>query len=66
MPHRLRLYGKIVSQAMRGFIDDRGPNMGAPLAYYTLCPLAPLILIVIAVVGAALGHTSAALGTSAG
>ena len=53
------MYGAIVRRALHGFIEDRGPSMGAALAYYTLFSLAPLLLIVIAVVGAVFGGDAA-------
>ena len=56
---RAALYWTVVKQALRGFVDDRGPSMGAALAYYTLFSLAPLLLIVIAVVGAVFGADAA-------
>ena len=59
MTQRLAPYGAVVKRALRGFIEDRGPSMGASLAYYTLFSLAPLLLIVIAVVGAVFGGDAA-------
>ena len=56
---RAALYWTVVKQALKGFVDDRGPSMGAALAYYTLFSLAPLLLIVIAVVGAVFGDDAA-------
>ena len=58
-PGRVALYWAVVKHALRGFFDDRGPSMGAALAYYTLFSLAPLLLIVIAVVGAVFGGDAA-------
>lgn len=43
--------GRVLWLTMDGFIDDRGPRMGAALAYYTLFSLAPLLLIVVSVAG---------------
>ena len=52
-------YRAVVKRALHGFIEDRGPSMGAALAYYTLFSLAPLLLIVIALVGAVFGGDAA-------
>jgi membrane protein len=57
--NRPALYGAVVKRALQGFVEDRGPSMGASLAYYTLFSLAPLLLIVIAVVGAVFGGDAA-------
>ena len=59
MTGRVALYGAIVKRAAQGFFEDRGPSMGAALAYYTLFSLAPLLLIVLAVVGAVFGGDAA-------
>ena len=59
MTNRLALYWAVIKRALQGFIEDRGPSMGASLAYYTLFSLAPLLLIVIAVVGAVFGGDAA-------
>ena len=43
--------GRVLKLTAVGFIDNRGPRMGAALAYYTLFSLAPLLLIVVSVAG---------------
>ncbi|RZJ07793.1 MAG: YihY/virulence factor BrkB family protein [Rubrivivax sp.] len=43
--------GRVLQLTFNGFLDDRGPRMGAALAYYTLFSLAPLLLIVVSVAG---------------
>jgi membrane protein len=43
--------GRVLALTFNGFLDDRGPRMGAALAYYTLFSLAPLLLIVVSVAG---------------
>ena len=43
--------GRVLRLTFDGFLDDRGPRMGAALAYYTLFSLAPLLLIVVSVAG---------------
>lgn len=47
----LPLLGRVLRLTFDGFLDDRGPRMGAALAYYTLFSLAPLLLIVVSVAG---------------
>lgn len=47
----IRLLGRVLRLTFDGFLDDRGPRMGAALAYYTLFSLAPLLLIVVSVAG---------------
>lgn len=59
MTQRLALSWAVVKRALTGFVEDRGPSMGASLAYYTLFSLAPLLLIVIAMVGAVFGGDAA-------
>ncbi|MCE4554557.1 YihY/virulence factor BrkB family protein [Roseateles cellulosilyticus] len=48
---RLRPLARVLQMTLDGFLDDRGPRMGAALAYYTLFSLAPLLLIVVSVAG---------------
>lgn len=43
--------GRVLRLTVDGFLEDRGPRMGAALAYYTLFSLAPLLLIVVSVAG---------------
>ncbi|MBW8845106.1 MAG: YihY/virulence factor BrkB family protein [Burkholderiales bacterium] len=43
--------GRVLQLTLDGFLTDRGPRMGAALAYYTLFSLAPLLLIVVSVAG---------------
>jgi membrane protein len=38
-------------KAIRAWVDDYAPSMGAALAYYTLFSIAPLLVIVVAVAG---------------
>jgi membrane protein len=57
MKGRLRL--AVFQRALRGWIDDSAPSMGAALAFYTLFTLAPLLVLVIAVAGLVIGHDAA-------
>jgi membrane protein len=48
---QIRPQVRVLTLTFDGFLDDRGPRMGAALAYYTLFSLAPLLLIVVSVAG---------------
>jgi membrane protein len=41
----------LVKQTGKEFLEDKAPQLGAALAYYTVFSLAPLILVLLAVVG---------------
>lgn len=47
----IRPLGRVLRLTVDGFLANRGPRMGAALAYYTLFSLAPLLLIVVSVAG---------------
>jgi membrane protein len=47
----IRPLGRVLQLTFDGFLDNRGPRMGAALAYYMLFSLAPLLLIVVSVAG---------------
>jgi membrane protein len=40
-----------LKQTAQEFLQDKGPQLGAALAYYTVFSLAPLILVLLAIVG---------------
>src|SRR5215510_15234442 len=42
---------ELIKQTIKEWQDDEAPRMGASLAYYALFSLAPLLVIVIAIVG---------------
>jgi len=48
----VRLFG----QAVKAWVDDFAPSMGAAISYYTVFSLAPLLVIVIAIAGAIFGR----------
>jgi membrane protein len=52
---KLQLWS-IGKQAVRAWLADYAPSMGAAIAYYTIFSIAPLLLIVIAVAGLAFGQ----------
>ena len=41
----------LLKQTANEWIDDKAPQLGAALAYYTVFSLAPLVLIVLAIIG---------------
>jgi len=41
----------LLKQTAQEFLQDKGPQLGAALAYYTVFSLAPLILVLLAIVG---------------
>jgi membrane protein len=51
-----RRYGRLMKQAAAAWVEDRAPTMGAALAFYSAFSLAPLLIIVIALAGAAFGE----------
>jgi membrane protein len=44
------LYG-LLRQAVQEWLGDKAPQLGAALAYYTVFSLAPLVLVLVAIVG---------------
>jgi membrane protein len=59
MMQRLREFASLFKSAYRGWVADAAPSMGAALAFYTLFSLAPLLVLVIAIAGLAIGHDQA-------
>lgn len=49
--HDSRRLLSLANRALKGWIDDGAPSMGAALAFYTLLTLAPLLLVTIAMAG---------------
>ncbi len=47
---------KLISGTLNGFLDDKGLKLSAALAYYTVFSLAPLLLLLISLVGLVLGQ----------
>src|SRR3954449_7247567 len=52
------LFG-LFKQTVTEWMDDKAPQLGAALAYYTVFSLAPLILILLAIVGVLFRHDPA-------
>jgi membrane protein len=55
MINALRTYFYLFRKAASSWLDDRAASMGAALAFYSAFSLAPLLIIVISVAGAAFG-----------
>lgn len=49
----------LVKQTGKEFMIDKGPRLGAALAFYTALSLSPLLLVVIAIAGAVFGEQAA-------
>ncbi len=64
--HRLALnLGRLIRSAVNGFIEDNALSRAAAMAFYAATSLAPVILIVIAIAGIAVGDEAARLAVSA-
>jgi membrane protein len=53
---------KILKRAVQGYIDHGALSRGAAIAFYTVTSLAPLLLMVIAIAGLAIGRDAARAG----
>ncbi len=49
----------LIKTTVNSWIDDYAPSMGAALSFYTLFSIAPLLLIVVAIIGLILGAETA-------
>lgn len=49
----------LLSDSFDGWSKHNAPRLGASLAFYTLLSLAPLLLVVVSIVGLVFGHTAA-------
>src|SRR5579872_5474108 len=47
----IRIFWGLLRQALRQWLDDNAPRMGAALAYYTAFSLAPLLILAVALSG---------------
>lgn len=56
MPPFLRRLIETLKDAATGWLDDEAPRLSAALAYYTIFSIAPLLIIVLAVVSIAWGN----------
>jgi membrane protein len=55
----LRNAARLLKASAREWSNDKAPRLGASLSYYTIFSLAPLLLLVVAVAGMALGREAA-------
>jgi membrane protein len=53
---------KVLKQAVQGYLDHGALSRGAAIAFYTVTSLAPLLLMVIAIAGLAIGRDVARAG----
>ena len=56
---KLRDAGSLVKDAGSKFLEDKGPRLGAALAFYTVLSLSPLLLVCVAIAGLAFGEEAA-------
>ena len=49
----------LIKDTVESFINDNALSRGASIAYYTLFAIAPVLLIIVAIAGLALGHDAA-------
>lgn len=59
LPEPLRSTARLLIGAGQRWTDERGPQMGAAIAFYTMFALAPLLIIAIAIAGAVFGLDAA-------
>src|SRR6266511_2860486 len=55
----LKNAARLLKQSASEWSNDKAPRLGASLSYYTIFSLAPLLLLVVAVAGLALGREAA-------
>ena len=55
IPTAVRALGSILFASMKAWIRHRAPSKGAALAYYTLFSMAPMLVLITAIVGYVLG-----------
>lgn len=56
---KLRIFWRLITETIDSWNRDKGPLMGAALAFYTSLSLAPLLLIAVVVVGLVFGRQAA-------
>jgi len=57
--HSWRAWAALVPHAIKAWLDDFAPSMGAALSYYTIVSIAPLLVIVIAIASLFFGREAA-------
>ncbi len=67
MPKRIhafvRIAVRLLKQTAEEWSEDKAPQLGAALAYYTVFSLAPLVLLIIAIIGLVFRHDPAGAWT---
>jgi len=56
---KVKTLGSILSEGVTMFIEERGPRLGAALAFYTVISLTPLLVVVVGVAGLLYGEGAA-------
>ena len=51
---------RLLKTTFRHWLEDKGPQLGAALAYYTVFSLAPMVLVLLAVFGLIYGNSEVA------
>ena len=59
MSWHVKNWWPLIKEAVKAWVDDYAPSMGAALSYYTVFSLAPVLLIVISVAGLIFGAEAA-------
>ncbi|MGH6648181.1 YihY/virulence factor BrkB family protein [Aquabacterium sp.] len=59
LPRVLRQPLQILFKAVSRWSEDRGPQLGAAIAFYTMFAVAPLLVVAIAIAGAVFGEDAA-------
>ena len=54
----MKEFAALMKETYAEWVDDKAPRLGAALAYYAVFSLAPLLIILVAVVGAVWGNQS--------
>ena len=55
----MKTFWLLIKTTVNSWTDDYAPSMGAALSFYTLFSIAPLLLIVVSIVGLVLGDEAA-------
>ena len=55
----IRNFGSLLNETLSEWMDHNAPKLGAALAYYSVLAMAPLLIVVLAIVGFALGKEAA-------
>ncbi|MEI9411180.1 YihY/virulence factor BrkB family protein [Mesorhizobium salmacidum] len=65
MSRSLIAFWHLLSESIRGFVDDNCLSHGAAMAFYATTSLAPILLIVVAIAGLGFGNDAAQVALSA-